>query len=431
MQFMLKQKKHKIVMVISMKKKKIITIMLIITIILSIIFFYKRDKLEYHLHTTTEDNKNYVISITYPSTNISKLDKEIIKYINIETNKFKKNINKSVYLLERNELNIDFDYEVLNNNYISIILKVSNYNGINKQVNNTIYMILYDLKKDKKINILDLFYEPENVISEIKKEFIKKYNITIANTNNIYITISENKLIAYTITDDIYSISLSIKNLNFKLNIQKLKENNNLLTTEKVTNIIDPTKPVVAITFDDGPSKYTEEIIETLKENNCNATFFVLGNKVEAYQDIIRKSIKNGNEIGNHTYNHKWLSRLSTNEIIDQITKTQNILQETIGYTPTYLRPTYGSVNQRIKKNTNLKIALWTIDTKDWKIKNVDRIVEKAIENIEDGDIILMHDIFKRSSDALKKLIPILKEQGFQPVTISELEEIKLLRTKF
>ena len=158
------------------------------------------------------------------------------------------------------------------------------------------------------------------------------------------------------------------------------------------------------------------------------ATFFVLGNKVEDYQEVLKKSVSYHNELGNHSYNHKWLSRLPINSLKEQIEKTQQILQETLSYQPKYLRPTYGSVNDRIRKNTDLKIILWTVDTKDWKIKNVDRIIEKATTNIEDGDIILMHDIFERSSQALEKIIPILKEQGFQFVTISELEEVKKIR---
>ena len=142
----------------------------------------------------------------------------------------------------------------------------------------------------------------------------------------------------------------------------------------------------------------------------------------------LRKSIENGNELGNHSYNHQWLSRLSTKELINQIDKTQQMMEEKLHYTPRYLRPTYGSITNRIRKNTNLEIALWTVDTKDWKIHNINRIVERATRNIEDGDIILMHDIFERSKEALKRIIPKLKKQGFQFVTMSELEEVNLLR---
>ena len=153
--------------------------------------------------------------------------------------------------------------------------------------------------------------------------------------------IMNNELKVYFITNKIYSVTIPLTELDltikWNLSNEKKKEEN----TKIVSNIIDPSKKIVAITFDDGPSQYTKDIIKTLKEYDCNATFFVLGNKVEAYQDIIKESIKNGNEIGNHSYNHKWLSRLSKEEIINQIEKTQNILKETVNYTPTHLRPTY------------------------------------------------------------------------------------------
>jgi len=207
-----------------------------------------------------------------------------------------------------------------------------------------------------------------------------------------------------------------------------------LLSCFITLNIVSKNKSIeinnkfIALSFDDGPSIYTKDIINILKENDACATFFILGNKVEFYQEVLLESIKNGNELGNHSYNHKWLSRLSINNLKDQIESTQNIIYEKLNYVPVYLRPTYGSVTNRIRKNTDLKIALWNVDTKDWKIKNVDRIVERATTDIEDSDIILMHDIFERSSLALKDIITILKEQEFQFVTLSELEEVKKLR---
>ena len=196
------------------------------------------------------------------------------------------------------------------------------------------------------------------------------------------------------------------------------------------TKVLDPNKKFIALTFDDGPSIYTKKIIDILKKNNCNATFFVLGNKVEIYQDILRKSLKNGNEIGNHSYSHKWLIKLNEEQLKEQIYKTQDIIKETTGYTPTLLRPTYGSVNNNIKSLTDFKLVLWNVDTLDWKYKSVDRIINRAVKNAKDGNVILMHDIHLRTVKAVEKIIPILKEQGFELVTISEMEEIEFLRNK-
>lgn len=334
-------------------------------------------------------------------------------------------------MINRDELNIDFEYFLFDNRYINIILKSDLYHGNTNQNSYELYSYLYDSKKRKIIDIKSLFQNQESVYGLIKDEIKNKYQLTITSTHNLPMIIMNNELKVYFITNKIYSVTIPLTELDltikWNLSNEKKKEEN----TKIVSNIIDPSKKIVAITFDDGPSQYTKDIIKTLKEYDCNATFFVLGNKVEAYQDIIKESIKNGNEIGNHSYNHKWLSRLSKEEIINQIEKTQNILKETVNYTPTHLRPTYGSVNNKIRKNTDLEITLWTIDTKDWRIKNVDRIVERALNNVSDGDIILMHDIFERSSNALKIMIPKLKEAGYQLVTISELEEVKLLRTKY
>ena len=114
--------------------------------------------------------------------------------------------------------------------------------------------------------------------------------------------------------------------------------------------------------------------------------------------------------------------------MINQIEKTQNLIYEYTGYIPTLLRPTYGSINSTLKNSTNLKIVLWNVDTLDWKYKSVDKIVSRATKNLKPGNIILMHDIYKRTYEAVKKIVPILKENGYKCVTISELNKINDMR---
>ena len=203
-----------------------------------------------------------------------------------------------------------------------------------------------------------------------------------------------------------------------------------VLSAHNTTKIIDPSLPVIALTFDDGPSKYTNKILQLLKENDACATFFVVGNKVQGYSNTINTMLKNGNEVGNHSYSHKWLSRLSSNSIKDEINLTQNVIKSVSGYTPKLLRPTYGEVNKKLRNSTDLKIILWDVDTKDWKLKSSEVIAKRALNSIEDGDIVLMHDIYERTYNALKLIIPTLKEKGYQFVTVSELEEIKLIKEK-
>jgi peptidoglycan/xylan/chitin deacetylase (PgdA/CDA1 family) len=186
---------------------------------------------------------------------------------------------------------------------------------------------------------------------------------------------------------------------------------------------------VVALTFDDGPSQYTDSILEILKENDAVATFFILGNKVSMYQDVLKKAISYGNELGNHTYNHKWLTKLTDDEIKSQIYDTNSIMEEVLNYTPVLFRPSYGSLNKRVRQDIDLDIVLWNIDTMDWKYKNVGKIVSRATSNVEDLDIILLHDTYQTTKDSISKIISTLKEKGFTFVTVSELKEIKYLRS--
>lgn len=436
-----------------MKKKYLILLIIILLIIISIIGIkLSTPSIERkEIITETINNSRQIICIHYPKTNIKNLDNKIKTYIKNIKKDFKNNYGDSDYLAERDELNIDYKYYIHDNRYISIslIAYINSY-----KLTNPIYEVksfFYDTKKNKNLLLTDLLpnTEKRKLQSYIENLFKSKYNdyvlenvisnlslIDIINSQAFYID-NDNLFIYFTpeiLASDYYEI-LPVKIANYKLkwNI-KIRKNNtsndNNYISNNVVKVLDPKKKVIALTFDDGPSIYTKNIISILKENDVCATFFILGNKIEIYQDVLRESIKNGNELGNHSYNHKWLSRLSVPQLTSQIEETEKIMKDKLNYKAVYLRPTYGSVTNRIRNNTNLKIALWTIDTKDWKIKNVDRIVERATNNVSDGDIILMHDTFERSMEAIKKIIPILKEQGYQFVTLSELEEIKFLRSK-
>ena len=398
---------------------------------------------KYEIKTIIQENINTYIAINYPKTNISKINKKIEKYINNSYETFLKEYNDITLLNKKYELNIDYNYYNLKNQYLSIIIYKHISSTDDTYINNEIFTYVYDTNKRKKINFNQIINNTEknNITDLLTNLLLEKYgeitnldkilsicydnlNFTI---NNDYVTIYfEGKEIS-NLTHEILSIEIPINHFE-KLKNLKTTININPIIISPTINYIDINKPVVALTFDDGPSKYTEEILKTLEEYDSNATFFVLGNKIEAYSDVISTMYKNGNEIGNHTYNHRWLTKLSPEEQREQINKTQEIIKQYTGYTPTYLRPTYGSINQKLRSNTNLKIMLWNIDTKDWKYKNVDTIVNNALKNVEDGSIILMHDTYKRTSDAVKIIVPKLIENGYQLVTVNELQEIQKLR---
>lgn len=189
---------------------------------------------------------------------------------------------------------------------------------------------------------------------------------------------------------------------------------------------IDPDKPMVALTFDDGPNKKTTiPILDTLKEYDGVATFFVLGNRVPNNEEVLKRMISEGSEIGNHSFSHKQLTTISSLEVKEQMDRTQDAVMKVVGSKPTIMRPTYGSYNNNLKSQIKMPMILWSIDTLDWKSRDAEKITTHVLDNVEDGDIVLMHDIYGSTSDAVKIIVPELVSRGYQLVTISELYELR------
>jgi len=191
------------------------------------------------------------------------------------------------------------------------------------------------------------------------------------------------------------------------------------------TYVIDPNKKMVALTFDDGPGPYTEDIIDCLKKNRAHATFFVLGERIGYYPGVIEKAYKNGNEIGNHSYSHPILTSLSSSNIKSQMSRTDSKIKEEIGVKAALMRPPGGGVNSTVRNNVGKPIIYWSIDTEDWKTGSKTATVNAVMNNVRDGDIVLMHDIHSPTRDAALELIPKLKNKGYQIVTVSEMAKYK------
>ncbi len=400
-----------------------------------------------NIHTIIEEEKNILVGINYPITNYKKLDTIIEQDVANIYEEFKSQYETLNNLQEQSELNIDYTYEIVNNRYSNVTL----YIYINSSIlaNPISYMksYVFDQKQNKLLTIHDIITDDNfsKYIAILKTKLIQQYGECILldqvkatitmNYSYPLFTFDHEALTTYFNPNevtasycDIIDIEIPLNSLELKIPITNETKTHTVIEFVANPRILDPSKKVIALTFDDGPSKYTEEILDILNENNAYATFFVIGNKVQIYSETLQKMVQFGNEIGNHSYNHKWLTKLNPTDLEEQITKTQDIIKQITGYTPTIIRPTYGSISQKLRKQLSLDVIMWTVDTSDWKYKSIDRIVKNATTNIKDLDIILMHDTHERTVSALKKIIPILKEQGFEFVTISELKEIKILR---
>ncbi len=184
----------------------------------------------------------------------------------------------------------------------------------------------------------------------------------------------------------------------------------------------------IAITFDDGPHPYlTESILKTLDKYDVKATFFMVGVNVVNYPDAARAVIAAGHEVGNHTFSHEHMTRLSEAQVQRELGLCEDALEELCEYRPHLFRPPEGAVNTYIEHCTernDYTMILWSLDTRDWENKNAELIVDRVLSSIRAGDIILMHDYIGRASktpEALEILLPKLLEAGYEPVTVSQL----------
>lgn len=188
----------------------------------------------------------------------------------------------------------------------------------------------------------------------------------------------------------------------------------------------DPSKKYIAFTFDDGPSKNnTKDIVNYLKDNKAHATFFMLGNSMANNPDIVNYVLEHGNEIGSHTYSHKNLKRISLDEVESEMRLTQEAYNSITNKDIKLLRPPYGAINEKIKETFSYPYILWSVDTLDWRYKNSDYLYNYVINNVNDGDIVLMHDIHDSTKVALEKILPELYAKGYRVVSVSELAKLK------
>ena len=185
------------------------------------------------------------------------------------------------------------------------------------------------------------------------------------------------------------------------------------------------TTKYVALTFDDGPSSFTNRLLDCLEKNNAKATFFMVGKEIDSFPDEVKRMEALGCELGNHTYSHVDLTTLSPEDMSAEIAGVDEDLVNLVGHGATVLRPPYGNIDDSVRATVGTPMILWSIDTLDWETQDAGQITDAVMSQVQDGSIILMHDIFSTSVDAAEVFIPKLIDEGYQLVTVHELAKIK------
>lgn len=181
-------------------------------------------------------------------------------------------------------------------------------------------------------------------------------------------------------------------------------------------------KMKIALTFDDGPHpSCTPLLLDGLKERGVKVTFFVIGVNVEQYPELVKREYEEGHIVGNHTYNHVEITRIDSEKAKEEIEKTSRAVERITGHPTEYMRPPFGAWQKDLEMEMNVIPVLWTVDPLDWTTENEDEIVNKVVTDVQENDMILLHDCYKSSVNAALRIIDLLQEEGYEFVTVDEL----------
>lgn len=186
---------------------------------------------------------------------------------------------------------------------------------------------------------------------------------------------------------------------------------------------IDPSKPMVALTFDDGPDVQVDGVLmDELEKVNGRSTFFVVGQRVEKFPEDIKNTVERGHEIGNHSYDHDiHLSSKGQDYIRNEFDKTDDAVEKAAGVRPALVRLPGGNISNDVKAVVKKPLIFWSIDTEDWRSRDAEKTQNSILSQVKDGDIVLMHALYLSTAQACKTVIPELHARGYQLVTVSEL----------
>ncbi len=394
------------------------------------------------MKTEKESTRLYSLSLTYPCTEYEDINKYISDYISGIKDDF---IQDSGRTDRFSELLVDYTITCKTDSYLSLHLTATEPSADKAE---NVYMC-FDLQEQKRLSLGDLVRETtmQKLDGTIKK---------ILNEKNVEQSVQE-LLIAEIEAPENQSFLLSKDSMSFhpsrhhtdtdrepadavSVPYEELRGvlPDSFLTamgimlyptieyqqngTDGENNQQDTDGLYVALTFDDGPHpENTPDILETLAKYDAKATFYVIGQRVELYPEVVKAAYDAGHEIGVHTWSHPLLTKLTAAEISNEINQTIDAIVSITGDSPKTLRPPYGAYNQLLKDCITLPIINWSVDTLDWKTKNPYSITEIVKANTQNGSIILMHDIHKTSAEAVETVVRELTEKGYRFVTVSEL----------
>nr|WP_237704208.1 polysaccharide deacetylase family protein [Lactococcus garvieae] len=402
---------------------------------------------------TKQEDQGYHILMNYPKTKNKVINQKLEEFSNHELSSFK-DCTPEKDTDEKGSLFQSFETYEFSPDIVSFKFNVMRKSNARVQAENQVITKTYNLKENKELQLSDLFKDKDD-LSSIAQNIYEKMVKLQENSNqrakqvlsaglqpmekNFNAFILDNKCLDFFLrpgqvnsSTNLYTkVSVPLSELGEivkpQILVGDLKEEAQhskikIPSAQQVQSKALAHKKLVALTFDDGPDpQTTPRLLSILKKANVPATFFVLGNRLELYPELVKKEHALGNQVGSHTYNHENLPQLPAKQAQDEIKKTSDLMQKTVGIRPQGLLPPYGATTPQINKMAQTPIIQWSVDSLDWESKNVDQIEQVVMNEVYDGSIILMHDIYDTSVDGAARVIQKLKNQGYTFVTVNQL----------
>ncbi len=397
------------------------------------------DKLELAKDSSVKSGwlKDKYIKVYYPNSNTE------------QAAEIKTRLDVATKGLQEGSLNFDKDIKEIE--FYGVVNKESNFTSVkevslkkvshkieSKKISSaeeTIVSSIYLDKDNNEFTLSSLFTSPDDAKQKFLVRIKQQLAVQGASEEDI------NQIITKLRDQDMVTWKFTYNESKFKINVESntSKINSVEISINDLYKYIDETylkgedlekykayikkrsRKAVALTFDDGPNPNTTPIaLELLKKYNAKGTFFMVGKAVAGNEEIIKQVVAEGHQIGNHSWSHPLLTKISLEQAKSQINDTTEALKKASGQDVHIMRPPYGGINAAIQAAVDQSFILWDVDTLDWKNRNTASIM-KEVRKARPGSIILMHDVHQTSINALPTVLQYLTEQGFELVTIDEL----------
>lgn len=395
-----------------------------------------------------EKNENNYINVYYPVFYKTNIDSVIQSKVNEYIQNFKEQNQRYVELTDTTKADLKIGYKSyqVTEDIASVLLTVYQRKEFEENYSTEYYTFVFDLKNDKEILLSDLFKGRYlNYISSLVEERIKltksssdivyeKLRSALCPTANNFskFILKEDRIVFYfdknrfsdSDTNEICSVEISYGDMNgyFKRGYLESKTTQEDYLYDQVNGPVDDRLPTVVLTFDDGPGKNTQKVVEILREYNAVASFFMLGERINYVEpEVLMNLITEGSSINSHSYSHANFKNLTAEQIQQEIQNTTIAIYNVTEYNIRFFRPPYGSYNDFVKENAFFPLVLWSVDPRDWDTDDPNVVYENVINNVSDGDVVLLHEIHDSTVEALPRILEELNHRGYQIVTIEEM----------